>query len=97
MTSKFTMNIGPGNTIGAMAFGNGAKAEGVLHVGGTASSGPPDKVKASIEIKGASPERAAKWLRMMADAVEGDYCPTFAKTSEKEPGASVAWSWEADK
>lgn len=92
--SKFTLNIGPGNTIGAMAIGTGATAEGSLNVG---AKGPTDhdRVKCSIEIKGASPARAAKWLRTMADAVESAHTQSFAKTTEH--GASVAWSWEEDK
>ncbi len=32
--STFTTNIGPGNTIGAIAIGPGAKAEGEVRIGG---------------------------------------------------------------
>ena len=91
------MNVGPGTTIGAMAFGSGAKAKGSLNVGGEKPKESRHRLKASIEIKGASPERAAMWLRMMADAIDGGIMPTFAKTSDSEPGASVTWSWEEDK
>jgi hypothetical protein len=93
--SKFTLNMGPGNTIGAMAIGPGATAAGTVSIGGAAPSPDPDRVNATIDIKGASPERAAKWLRTMADAVEGTHTKTFAKTTGQ--GASVAWSWEEAK
>lgn len=93
--SKFTMNIGPGNTIGAMAIGSGAKAEGTVTIGGAQPKHDPDKVKATIEIKAARPEHAAKWLRDMADAIENGHTRTFA--ASKLSGASVAWTWSEDK
>ena len=89
------MNIGPGNVIGAMAMGDGAKVEGTVTIGGTQPKPDTEKVKAKVEIKAASPERAAKWLRTMADSIEGGYCETFAKTTAD--GASIAWTWGEDK
>lgn len=93
MSDKFKTTFGPGTVIGAFAQGSGAKAEGTVTIGARPKV-PPDRIRAKIDISKASPSKAAKWLRAMADAVENEHTETFAKGSPGE--SSVAWTWEAD-
>lgn len=93
--SKFSISYGPGTVIGAVAMGDGATASGSVHVGGAKPPALPDRVRVNVDIRNASPTRAATWLRMLADQLDDETAGVYAHKSPS--GAAVAWTVAEDK
>lgn len=72
MGSKHTVNIGPGNNVGAMAIGDGAIVEGSVSVGGHRES-RGERMRLTIDIRGAtSPAEMAGFLgKVIAGVMNG--------------------------
>ena len=98
--SKYTLNIGPGNVIGAMSVGSGAAVEGSVAVGGPQSTVTPDGlVRCEVKIRRMSREDAAAHLRSLADKIEEGHSGSKTKgdVSGGVPGRAIVWTVEVDR
>lgn len=94
MADKFSISIGPGNTIGAMAFGPGAKSEGSVSVGG-AEKRCGARYRLNVEIRGATSRRnLATMLETIADRVrDGD---SAAASGDVSSGEALGFAWNVE-
>ena len=90
--STFTMNIGPGNVIGAMAVGAGASASGEVNLGKKPEKAP-DALRVHCDITGASPTQTVAWLRQLIVSIEHGEVGPVAKSGSM---GSVAWDVDKD-
>lgn len=95
--SKFVINMGPGNTVGAMAIGPGAKAEGTVTIGGHRKHAGK-RLRMSIDIRGAvSREQISEWLRQIRkDLLDDGDSGAIGEVAGDNP-SGCAWRIEDDK
>lgn len=86
--NKFSINIGPGTTIGSMAIGEGATAEGSVD-----SEVKSDHIiHCMIDINNASPQLVADLLRCLATKIENRNGAALEYYQSMPGGMSVLWT-----
>lgn len=93
MGSRFTTNIGPGNTIGAMAIGDGAVARGSVTVGGNVKTTGGMRLK--FKARHMTREEMAKRLEEAATILRAGKVDSCAD-GDAPGGPSFAWTVESD-
>lgn len=100
MASRFTTNIGPGNIIGAMAVGEGAKVTGHVTIGGESAPARTKKpLRMKLEIRGAANRgQLSVWLEEIAESIlDGNMTGATGEVVSGERKSGCAWTVEADE